>query len=113
MPHIARIWMGRTTPDKANDYVGHLQGTIFPELRNIAGHRGAYILRRNLKNGAEFTIITLWESMEAIHQFAGEKAEIAVVPPEARALLTQFDATVKHYEIVSGPELMLPPVITE
>ncbi len=42
--------------------------------------------------------------MEAIRQFAGEDPESAVVTPEAKALLREFDSKAKHYEIVSGPD---------
>jgi hypothetical protein len=38
--------------------------------------------------------------MEAVGKFAGVKPEKAVVEPEARAALTDFDETVTHFEIV-------------
>jgi hypothetical protein len=37
--------------------------------------------------------------MEAIHQFAGADAEVAVVAPNAEALLRAYDTTVTHYDI--------------
>jgi len=37
-------------------------------------------------------------------RFAGVHAEKAVVEPEARAMLTSFDASVTHFEVVHGPE---------
>ena len=37
--------------------------------------------------------------MDAIRKFAGERAESAVVEPEARAVLDEFDDFVRHYEI--------------
>jgi hypothetical protein len=48
----------------------------------------------------ELVVLTLWESMEAVGKFAGVKPEKAVVEPEARAALTDFDETVTHFEIV-------------
>jgi len=101
---ITRAWWGKTPFHKANDYIRHLERKVLPEIRKIDGHRGAYILRRDLDDGVEFAVLTLWESMDAIRQFAGEDPERAVVPPEARALLSEFDSKVKHYEIVSGPD---------
>jgi hypothetical protein len=38
--------------------------------------------------------------MEAVREFAGVKAEKAVVEPEARAVLTSFDESVTHFEVV-------------
>jgi heme-degrading monooxygenase HmoA len=101
---IARAWRGKAPFETANDYVRHLEVRVFPELRKIDGHRGAYILRRDLDDGVEFAILTIWESMDAIRKFAGKDPERAVVPPEARTLLSEFDSTVKHYEVVSGLE---------
>jgi heme-degrading monooxygenase HmoA len=101
---IARLWRGSTTGDRANDYVAHLQQAVLPELCRIEGYRGAYILRRDVHDGVEFTVMTLWESLDAIRKFAGHDAETAVIAPAARALLRSFDLTATHYEIVSNLE---------
>ena len=97
---IARVWYGRSTPDNANDYVIHLREMVFPKLETIDGHEGAYILRRDEGGAVEFGVITLWNSMAAIRAFAGDDAEVAVVPPQAQRLLADYDRSVKHYEII-------------
>jgi heme-degrading monooxygenase HmoA len=97
---IARIWRGIAVPEKANTYIEHLQRTVLPELEQIDGFRGAYVLRRELGKGVEFTVQTLWESMDAIRKFAGENAEAAVVAPAARPLFRQFDSRVTHHQII-------------
>jgi len=38
--------------------------------------------------------------MDAVRKFAGLNPEKAVVEPEARAVLTEFDESVSHFEIV-------------
>lgn len=100
---IVRSWRGRASPETAEKYLRHLQRTVFPELRVIKGHRGEYVLRRGERGGVEFVVLTLWDSMDAIREFAGKDPESAVVPPEARALLTEFDERVNHYEAVVAP----------
>ena len=97
---IARVWRGTALPERADQYVEHLQRSVLPELYQIEGFRGAYVLRRDLHNGVEFTVQTLWESMDAIRRFAGENVEAAVVAPAARPLFREFDSTATHYEIV-------------
>jgi heme-degrading monooxygenase HmoA len=97
---IARVWRGIAVTEKAKNYVEHLQGSVLPELYQIEGFRGAYVLRRDLENGVEFTVQTLWESIDAIRKFAGENVEAAVVAPAARPLFREFDSTATHYEIV-------------
>ena len=94
---IARLWRGRArTPKDADAYQRHVTGTVLPSIASIEGHRGAQVLRR----GEEFLVITFWESMDAIRRFAGEDPERAVVEPEARAVLADFDDFVRHYEVM-------------
>ena len=75
---IARVWRGIGVTEKANGYVDRLQRAVLPELYQMDGFRGAYLLRRNLDEGVEFTVQTFWESMDAIRKFAGENVEAAV-----------------------------------
>jgi hypothetical protein len=43
----------------------------------------------------------MWfESLDAVRTFSGDDYELAVVPPEARALLSHFDARSAHYEVL-------------
>jgi heme-degrading monooxygenase HmoA/uncharacterized protein YciI len=99
---ILRMWKGQTTPEKAEKYVQHATNNVFPELRAIAGHRGAYLLRCAVNGAVEFVVLTLWDSMAAVRRFAGAKPEKAVVAPQAQALLSSFDNFVSHYEVVDG-----------
>ena len=68
----------------------------------LEGHRGAYLLRRDTGDHAEFMAVTLWDSLQSIRAFAGDSLESAVVEPEARAVLSSFDDFVTHYEVVHG-----------
>ena len=102
---IVRSWSGFTLPSRAADYIRYLQETILPELRSIDGHRGAYILRRDLETEVEFQVLSLWDSLDAIRRFAGQDPDCAVVPEPARALLERFDDRVRHYEAITSPEL--------
>jgi uncharacterized protein len=97
---VLRLWKGRTTAAKAGDYVRHASRTVFPEIQSLPGHRGAYLLRRSVGSGVEFTVLTLWDSMDAVRGFAGPDPAKAVVEPAARAALSDFDETVTHYEVV-------------
>lgn len=100
---ILRVWRAHATAEKAPDYARHAAGKVFPALARIAGHRGAYLVRRALGTSVELMVLTLWDSMEAVRRFAGAKPEKAVVEPEAQAVLTDFDESVTHYEVVHHP----------
>lgn len=97
---IARLWRGVTASGSdADAYHVHLTTGVLPSLTRIPGYRGAKILRRSRANDVEFVVMTLWTSMDAIRAFAGEDPEPAVVEPEARAVLIEYDETVRHYSI--------------
>jgi heme-degrading monooxygenase HmoA len=98
---IERHWTGLARPASAQAYVDHLRGETFPALGGIAGFAGACILRREVARGVEFLVITRWESLAAIHAFAGADAEVAVVPGKVRAMMLEFDARARHYVSVS------------
>jgi antibiotic biosynthesis monooxygenase (ABM) superfamily enzyme len=98
---IGRIWHGWTTPENADAYESLLRHEIFLGIqdRQIAGFRGIQLLRRSLATEVEFVTMMEFDSIEAVRAFAGEDYEIAVVPPQARALLSRFDEHSQHYEI--------------
>jgi uncharacterized protein len=103
---ILRMWRARSSAEKADDYIQHATGKVFPALRTIEGHRGAYLLRRTVEGAIELVVLTLWESMAAVRKLAGAVPDKAVVDPEVRAILTSFDESVAHFEVVQGMEEM-------
>jgi len=98
---IGRIWHGWTAPENADAYEALLKSEIFTRIQNrkIAGYRGIQLFRRELEHEAEFVTIMWFDSLDAVHNFAGEDYEVAVVPPKARALLAHFDPRSQHYEV--------------
>jgi heme-degrading monooxygenase HmoA len=103
---IVRTWRGRASSVNAPAYVRHFQGNVLPELRGIAGFRGALLLRDQRGEEVEFFVLTKWASMDAVRSFAGDDVERAVVEPEGVAALTSFDPNVRHYEVVD--EISVP-----
>lgn len=99
---IGRVWRGWTAPASADAYEALLRGRILPAIEGAPGCRGSFLLRRDAGGEVEFVTMVLFESMESIRVFAGEDPERAVVPPDARALLSRFDARSVHYEIRGG-----------
>lgn len=101
---ISRLWHGRTTHENADAYEALLRSEILPAIHTIEGHRGAYLLRREVDASIEFVTITLWDSLDAVRAFAGDDYEAAVIVPEARALLSAFDERSVHYETLLAPD---------
>jgi heme-degrading monooxygenase HmoA len=97
---IVREWRGRASAAKREAYPEHFRTSVLPELLRIDGFLGASLLRDDRSSGVEFLVLTRWTSMDAIRAFAGDNADRAVVEPGAVAALVEFDATVRHYEVV-------------
>jgi heme-degrading monooxygenase HmoA len=97
---IARTWRGRATAAKAKGYHRHFETDVVPNLKGIPGHKGAYLLRRQVEGGVEFVAVTLWDSLETIKAFSGPDPEVAHVEPEGRAALSDFDEFARNYEII-------------
>jgi heme-degrading monooxygenase HmoA len=97
---ISRVWHGWTTHANADAYQKLLHDEILPGIHPVRGFKGAQVLRRDAGNEVEFVTITLFDSIEAVKQFAGDDYEVAVIVPEARKLLSRFDARSVHYETV-------------
>ncbi len=101
---ILRIWRGQSSRDNADRYVQHVSQKVLPALAEIPGHRGATVIRRDVSASVEFLVITRWDSLEAIRAFAGPKPDVAVVEPEAQAVLSDYDRFVRHYEVAYDSE---------
>lgn len=97
---IVRRWGARGTAEGAEQYEAHFRGSVLPELAGVAGHRGAYLLRRDEGGHVELTVITLWASMDAVRAFAGSSPDRAVVEDRAREVLDQVDDVVSHHDVV-------------
>lgn len=103
---VGRVWQGRTTVADAHAYQEHLSKETLPGLQAIEGFEQALVLRRIAgDDDVEFLVLTFWASRDAIHAFAGEDAERAVIPQAAQQVLKERDDRARHFEValtVSG-----------
>ena len=99
---ISRLWHGWTTRANADAYEKLLREEVLPGIHRVRGFKGAQVLRRDSKtqDEVEFIVITQFESIKDVQEFAGEDCEVAVIEPAARKLLARFDARAVHYETV-------------
>jgi heme-degrading monooxygenase HmoA len=99
---ISRIWHGWTTSGEADRYEALLKEEIFVGIksRRIRGFKSIQLLRREIGEEIEFVTIMVFDSLDAVREFAGQDYEAAVVPEKARVLLSRFDERSQHYEII-------------
>jgi heme-degrading monooxygenase HmoA len=96
---ILRVWRALATAENAPAYRRHLETSVVPELKKLAGFEGLKLCQRARQDGVEVLVMSQWRSMDAIKAFAGATPDQAVVEPAARAVLTQFDDFVSHYDV--------------
>lgn len=102
---IARVWAARATIANAPAYAEHLRTEVIPGLRSVDGYQGAKLLQRADGDEIEIVVVTWWQSLDAIHGFAGDDIGSAVVTDHATGLLAGFDERVLHYEMVLSDEV--------
>jgi heme-degrading monooxygenase HmoA len=101
MGKIIRVWYGLAERKHADDYGSHVKNDIFPLFSKMRGNLGAKVLRRDVDKGVEFAVITAWDSMEAIRQFAKEDIDKAVVAEVAQPYFIRYDNHVSHFTVDS------------
>ena len=96
---IARHWRVWTKCQDADAYEALLKEKVFPGLKGIAGYRGGYFLRSDGAQESEIVVVNLFDSLDAVRQFAGPDYSVPVFEPEARRLLSKVESVAMHYEV--------------
>jgi heme-degrading monooxygenase HmoA len=96
---IARIWIGKVDISKRDEYFEYLKQTGILDYKNTTGNCGVDVLICNKDDETEFKLISYWESMEIIKNFAGEDIEKARYYPEDKRYLKKLVMKVEHYEL--------------
>jgi len=108
---IVRTWRALATPTGARSYVAHYHRVVRPALAAFPGHRGSLVLTRAEKVVVEITVLTMWDSFEAISAYAPDPDK-AVLEPEAEELLLVFDPVVQHHHVALDSRLDRAPTPT-
>ena len=101
---IGRLWSGRTRTADADAYEQFLRCDLLPQVARLDGSRGAYVMRRDVPGAVDFVTLTLFDSLDAIRNFAGQQEELPVIEPRAAELLSEYDDRVRHFEVVVAPD---------
>jgi len=98
---IARIWHGTVAQSDGDKYVQYMHHTGIAGYASTEGNRGVWMLRRDIDDQTEFVMFTLWDSMDAVKAFAGDRPEVAVYYPEDDRYLIERGEFVSHYEVAA------------
>lgn len=96
---IARIWHGTTRADQYEAYTEFMKARAIPDYKGTEGFVKLSFLRRVAGDIAHYTLITYWENLEVIKNFAGADYEKAKYYPEDANFLLEFEEKVVHHEV--------------
>ena len=99
-PTIARIWRGRTTRDKADEYAAYLYEVGIRPLEEKA--LAVQQLREDRAEESEFITISYWESVEAMSRFAGPDPRRIHNLPRDKEFLIELPQGVQVLHITSS-----------
>ena len=101
---IARRWRGWADDHAAADaYMAHFDKAVRPKLDGTGGFIDATVERiGDDDRRIEIVVVTRWTSLDAIRAVAGDALDTAVVEPEARSVLSDYDRRVHHIELAEG-----------
>jgi hypothetical protein len=102
-PTIARIWRGRTTRARADEYSRYLHETGVPPLKEKA--LAVIQLREDRENETEFITISFWANVEAMTAFAGKDPRRIHHLPRDPEFLIELPKTVQVMEITESKGL--------
>jgi hypothetical protein len=99
-PAIARIWRGRTTAAKADEYAGYLYEHGIKPLEEKA--LAVQMFREDRPSECEFVTISYWESVEAMSRFAGDDPRRIHHLARDAEFLIELPRSVQVLEIVAS-----------
>ena len=96
---IARIWRGTTAAGRAQEYLQYIRDTGVSDYTATPGNHGVQILMRTHDGRTDFTILSYWESLDAIKAFAGDDPEASRFYPEDDEFLIDKEPRVEHHDV--------------
>ena len=98
---ICRIWHGRTSRERADEYAAFLEQRAIPDYRVVPGNLDVGVLRRDEGDVTHFLTVTHWSSEQSIRSFAGTEILKAKYYPEDADFLLEFEPEVQHFDLVA------------
>ena len=98
-PMVARIWHGRTPAAKADEYRQYLYEAGVKKIATLPGNRGVQMMMSKTADQGEFTVISYWDSIEAIKGYAGPNYTQVHDLPRDKEFLIDHEPLVRHLDL--------------
>jgi heme-degrading monooxygenase HmoA len=101
-PVVIRVFRPTIHRGKEAEFESFLRETAVPLVSRQSGIVAQHIGRPRDPSSTEYLFVTVWEDVESIRAFAGERWQEAVIAPEEEHLLKE--TWIGHYEDMSMPD---------
>jgi heme-degrading monooxygenase HmoA len=98
---IIRVFRPTIQPGKESEFESFLRDTAVPLVSQQKGVVAQHVGRPRDPSSTEFVYVTVWEDVESIRAFAGERWQEALIGPGEEHLLK--DTWIGHYEVMETP----------
>src|SRR5215213_8356202 len=99
---IIRVFRPTIHPGKEQEFEALLADTAVPLVSRQAGLVAQHAGRPRDPSTTEYVYISVWEDLESIRAFAGERWQEAVITPDEEHLLK--DTWIGHDEVLPTPD---------
>ena len=96
---IIRVFRPTIHPGKEAEFESFLRETAIPLVSQQSGVIVQHVGKPRDSASTEFVYVSVWEDVESLRAFAGERWQEAVIAPEEEHLLK--DTRIGHYEVIS------------
>jgi heme-degrading monooxygenase HmoA len=98
-PMVARIWHGRTPLAKADEYKQYIYDVGIKKIASLPGNRGVQMMVMKTAEIGDFTVISYWDSIDAIKGYAGENYTQVHDLPKDKDYLIDHKPLVRHLDL--------------
>ena len=95
---IIRVFRPTIHSGKESEFESFLRDTAVPLVSQQSGLVAQYVGKPHDPSSTEFVYVTVWEDVESIRAFAGDRWQEAVITAEEEHLLK--DTWIGHYEVI-------------
>jgi heme-degrading monooxygenase HmoA len=99
---IIRVFRPTIYPGKESEFETFLRETAVPLVSRQSGLVAQHVGRPRDPSSTEYLYVTVWEDVDSIRVFAGERWQEAVIAPDEEHLLK--DTWIGHYDVLLIPD---------
>ena len=99
---IIRVFRPTIHPGKESEFESFLGETAVPLVSQQSGLIAQHVGMLRDPSSTEYLYVTVWEDVESIRAFAGERWQEAVIAPDEEHLLK--DTWIGHYDALRLPQ---------